>query len=452
MTSRRNAKTEKLEIEFVSSGFCISFRLNVADEELIKGICQNIINTNRHVKEKLNSRHISLCGLWNAFTENYAPHKVESVGYDFKSLFVNPMSNYADSGGLQQARRGEKFSEETKRDIYLHQTLYSDYAFAFDEIPYRQKNGQMVYLGNNAAEQCGSQAGKNLKEHIKYFNKKNADTKIFPIVQGPTPTYTLAMFGELTKKQLKLMDQIAIGGVIWVNEFEILERAVNLYTIMDGISPHMLGHLHLLGVTGFRKLLPTLIGARNGLLPGIKKLSFDSTSLMRSYSRGFVHPSISDIRAGKPYTLLGKVRTNSVENYYEELYNFFQNLPNNIFESVEDLLEHSCFNSQGLTTETQIYNELGLEAGIKAVSQTIYYVQYNTFKFLQILQMYVEKNIPLAEFMYKYRDLHHLQSLETINCASDFQCWFDDSMRAMVIDSNKRRDPLSGIKATSFLF
>ena len=311
-----------------------------------------------------------------------------------------------------------------------------------------------MYQGDKIAGDMGKTAGRNLSEQIKFFNKCGTDSKIIPIVQGQgdgEKNYALNMLSELTKKQLDQLEHISLGGIIWEHSFSILEKAVNVYQ-MDGVPQSMLKNLHLLGVTGFRKSLPTIVGFRNGLFPHLKRLSFDSTKLMRSYAFGFVQPSIHDAIARKPYTILGKVRTAEVEDYYEELWNFWKDMPENVFENVEDMIEHSCYNSRGLNTETKIYNVLGLEAGIKSVAQTIYYVHYNTFKFLQILDMFFCGKIKLSEFMGNYKDVHLLESLEKIKCVYDFHQWYNSSVKQMVEESKTRRDPLSGIRATSFLF
>ena len=454
MTSMRNVETEKLDLHYCGSGFSISYRLNVAPQNLVEGICQNLISTSIYLKKKFDSHNkIKLCGLFNAHTEQKIPHKVESVGINFKNLFSSDHPMVADSGGLQAMQQMGSIDDDAKQRIYKTQSQFSDLCLSFDEMPWKMRRGERIYLGNFVAGEMGKKAGRNLREQIKYFNKNKSKAKIIPIVQGRgqgVENYTLNMLGELSQKQLKTLDHISLGGIIWENEFVIAERAISVYN-MDGIPTQMLQNMHLLGCTGFRRLLPVVIGARNGLLSGIKKLSFDSTTLLRSFSRGFVYPSIDDMRAGKPYTLLGKVRNRLTEEYFEELWNFWKNIQNNPFKNVEDMLESSYLNSKGYHTETQQYNELGFEAGLKSTVLTIWYVKYNEFKFLQILEMYLNGEIQLEDFMYNYKDLHHLQTLETINCADDFQYWYDDSVRYMV-ESSKKTDPNSGIDATSFLF
>ena len=439
MTSKGNVKHEKLKLQYVGSGFAISFRLNVADNELTDGISKSIIDTSQFLTEKLNSQKISICGLFNAFNEDTIPPK---VGNGFKDLFTGaPM--FADSGGLQAMQQNGSIDDDAKQRIYAVQSQWSNVAMSFDEMPFRMRGGERIYLGDEIAGRMGTTAGQNLREQIRFFNEWGTDSKIVPIVQGQgdgTKNYTLNMLGELTTEQIEQLEHISMGGIIWENSFSILEKAVNLYR-MEGIPPKMLPKLHLLGTTGFRKLLPTLIGARNGLLPSITNLSFDSTALLRSYTRGFVHPSIDETRAGKPYPTLGKVRTPAVEAYYEELFTFWNDMDNNIFSDVEDMIEHSCYNGDGLHTETRIFNQYGLEAGIKSVAQTIYYVHYNTFKFLQILEMYLNGEIELSEFMGNYRDLYLLEELESINCVDDFHHWYDENVRKIIEDSKNRRDP-----------
>lgn len=437
-----------LTLDYVASGFAASFRLGTPFKDFEKGIVKNMIPASQYLRDKLGG-HVKISGLFNAFTEEMFAERVDETGYDFKDLFPDGM--YADSGGLQVLTQGKMIDDAMKKKIYGIQAKYADYAMSFDEMPFRMVEGQKIYLPDKVAS-CGTQAGENLKEQIDYFEKIGANTKIFPIVQGlgldGMSTYTLNMLNVLNKKQLAKLECLAVGGI--QSEFELLERSVNIYKI-DGIPEKIKNHFHVLGVTGFRKLMPIMIGARNGLLPGIKKLSFDSTTFTKSYLLGNIQPSLEDIISGKPKRSLGKVRDQFVEDYYQQMWDFWKDIPNNVFDDVEDMIEHSCFNSHGLTTAAQQYKseKLGPEHGIKTITQKYVYVYYNTFKFMEILEAYLMDALELKDFMGSYKQLSLLQALEEIDNTDDFDQWYVEVRKMAKVDKKSADD---GVDATSVLF
>ena len=435
-----------LAFDYISSGFCASFRLGTPFKDFEKGIVKNMIPASQYLKDKLGG-HVEISGLFNAFTEEMFATRVEETGYDFKDLF--PDGIYADSGGLQVLTQGKTIDTKMKNKIYEIQAKYADFAMSFDEMPFRMVDGQKIYLPDKVGD-CGNLAGKNLKEQIEFFDNIGSKTKIFPIVQGlglkDMKTYTLNMLSALNKKQIEKLECLAVGGI--QSEFELLERSVNIYKI-DGIPSKVRNHFHILGVTGFRKLMPVMIGARNGLMPGIRKLSFDSTTFTKSYLLGNIQPSLKDITTGRQKRTLGKVRDTFVEDYYQQMWDFWKDIPENVFENVEDMIEHSCFNSRGLTTGAQQYKEWGPEHGIKTITQKYVYVYYNTFKFMEILEAYLEGRLELSDFMGNYKQLHLLQALEKINDTKDFDQWYTEVRKSAKVDKKSSDD---GMHATSTLF
>lgn len=436
----------KIVLDYISSGFCASFRLGTPFKDFEKGIVKNLIPASKYLKDKLRG-HVEISGLFNAFTEEMFANRVEETGYNFKELF--PDGIYADSGGLQVLTQGKIIDDVMKKKIYGVQAKYADYAMSFDEMPFRMLDGQKIYLPDKVAD-CGTKAGENLKEQIEFFDSIDATTKIFPIVQGlglkDMSTYTLNMLNVLNKKQLSKLECLAVGGI--QSEFELLERSVNIYKI-DGIPAKIRNHFHILGVTGFRKLMPVMIGARNGLMPGIKKLSFDSTTMTKSYLLGNIQSSLNELKSGQQKRTLGKVRDAFVEDYYQQMWDFWKEIPENIFENVEDMIEHSCFNSKGLTTAAQQYKEWGPEHGIKTITQKYVYVYYNTFKFMQILEAYLEGKVQISDFMGTYKQLHLLQALEEINNTDDFDQWYREVRKSTKVDKKTDDD---GASTMSVLF
>jgi hypothetical protein len=328
-------KKNKLILDYVASGFATSFRLGTPYKDFEEGISKNLIEASQYLKDKLNN-HVAISGLFNAFTEEMMANRVDETGHNFKKLF--PDGIYADSGGLQVLTQGKSIDPSMKQKIYSIQAKYAHYAMSFDEMPFKMVNGQKIYLPDKVSE-FGTRAGENLKDQVEFFESVGATTKIFPIIHGvglqDMNTYASNMLNVLDKKQLLKLECMAVGGI--QSEFELLERATNIYKL-DNIPKKLKKHFHVLGVTGFRKLMPILIGARNGMLPDIEKLSFDATTITKSYLLGSIQPSLLDIKRGLSKRSLGRVRDSFVDDYYQQMWDFWKDMPNNIFDNVEDII------------------------------------------------------------------------------------------------------------------
>ena len=449
MHSKKNVKNKNLELHYCGSGFSLTFRLS--HKGLQKGVFKNLVTSSQYLKDRLDG-HVKICGLCNPYTEEKIINSVVESGLEFRSLF--PDGLFSDSGGLQAMSSDGTIDHETKQKIYFMQSQHSDYAMSVDLLPYKVRGNKKIYLGDKICGEYGHEAGQNLKEQIKSFKKNKSKTKIIPIIQGKNDgleLYAQNLLKNIKKKDLKRLECFAIGGVIWAHEFEILERSISLYE-MNCIPPQLRRHYHLLGVTGYSRLLPTLIGAKSGLLPNIKRLSFDSTKILKSYHFGTVYPSFKDLKSGIRERKMGKVRNVETEKYYEEIWNWWKNNPHNIFESADDLIENSLYNSKNLKTETQQFEKGGVEHGVKAVTQTMVFIYYNTFKFLQILEMYLKGELRLRDFMPNYKHLQLLQTLETIDNVTDFHHWYNRSVRHKVNDSKKIRFPQNRKNPDRFLF
>ena len=438
----------KLLLDYVASGFAASFRLGTPHKDFEEGISRNLIPASQYLKDKLGG-HVNISGLFNAFTEETFSRRVTESGHNFQDLFPDEM--YSDSGGLQVLTQGKEIDDKMKQHIYSIQAKYSNYAMSFDEMPFEiNAKGERKYLGDKIAGEMGTKAGENLKEQMVYFDKIKSKTKIFPIVQGPTlegmSAYTLNMLNVLNKTQLSKLECLAVGGI--TTEYELLERSINLYRV-EGIPKKVKSHLHVLGVTGFRKLMPILIGCRNGLLPGVKKLSFDSTTFMKSYLLGNIQPSLADLKSGAPKRSLGKKRDAFVEDYYQQMWDFWKDIPDNVFDDVEDMLEHSCFNSKGLTTAAQQYKALGPIHGIKTITQKYVYVYYNTFKFMEILEMYLDGKLELKEFMGSY-NTNWLYLLENVTDYDGYKDWYDGVRNNKIVNRPTSEDGREDSKMLGF--
>lgn len=454
-------KEDSIIIDYVCSGFAASFRLGTPFKDFEEGIVKHLVPASQYLKDKMTG-HVKISGLFNAFTEESFATRIAETGYSIKQTF--PDSMYADSGGLQVLTQGKQIDTKMKHKIYGIQAKYADYAMSFDEMPFRMVDGQKIYQPETVSS-CGTKAGENLKDQIKYFDTIGADTKIIPIVQGlglvDMSTYTLNMVDQLNEHELDKLECLAVGGI--QSEFELLERSVNIYKI-EGIPDKVKTHFHVLGVTGFRKLLPVLIGIRNGLMPGIHRFSFDSTTLSKSYLLGNIQPSLNDIRSGKKKRSLGKIRDAFVEDYYQQMFDFWKDNPDNIFDDVEDLIQHSSFHGQYndpnkpdlplediCTTAARQYKseKLGVNDAIKTIVQKYVYVYYNTFKFMEILEGYLQGTLELSDFMGTYKHLGLLQALENVSNHDEFDEWYLAVRKMAKVDKKTSDD---GDSVTTLLF
>lgn len=451
--AKKKKEEEEIIIDYVASGFAASFRLASPYPDYEELISKHLAKSSEYLKHSLGDI-VKISGLFNAYTEETFAERVEEGGQEFRKLFPDGM--YADSGGLQVVTQGKQITPAQRKKIYEVQAKYADYAMSFDEIPAEMKMIEDPVTGEikkvrvnfedlNKIERYGKKAGDNLKEQIAYFDSIDSACKIFPIVQGQDfakmSAYTNGMLSQLDDHELDKLECLAVGGVN--NEFELLERARNIYN-MD-IPDKLKGHFHALGVTGFRKLLPILLGAKNGLLPGMKKISFDSTTFTKSYLLGSVQPSLADYQSGKgKQRSLGKKRNKFIEDYYAEMFEWWKDNPDNIFEDAEDLLQHSMFHgqfnnpkkpdlpeSERFTTGAQQYKNLSLMDGVKTIVQKHVYIYYNTYKFITILEAYLHGEVEMEVFMDGYKQLDYLKWLEKIKDPKELDHFFQDVYKSV---------------------
>ena len=116
------------------------------------------------------------------------------------------------------------------------------------------------------------------------------------------------------------------------------------------------------------------------------------------------------------------------------MYLWWKDNPQNIFNSAEDLLENSVFNSLGHSTAAKQYSNLGIENSIKTVAQKQVFVSYNTFKFFSIVESYMNGEIELHHFMGNYKQLPLLQALEKVTDVETFEEWLETARNR--VDSN----------------
>lgn len=426
-------RDDSVKIDYVVSGFAASFRLGSPNDEYAKGISEELVHSTRYLEDKVSESGIIMSGLFNGFTEENYATRVSDRGVDFKNLYSGGM--YVDSGGLQVMTQGKIIDAAMREQIYKVQAKYGHYAMSFDVIPSEfLPDGQKIYYPDRV-HGAGIQAGLNLKEQIKIFKELETKCKIMPIIQGighhDMNLYSSNMFNQLNSDEMDYIESVAFGG--GTSGFEFLNRMMNGHS--SEILKSKMNHVHLLGVTSFQRLLPPVIAAKNGILPGVKKLSFDSTTFSKSYILGTVWSSVDQLHKGIKSTQLGKKVNDQVMEHYTNLWNFWKDNPHNIFDSVEDLLDHSLYNTDGYTTGFQQCEQRGVEHGIKTIVQKHVFVYYNTYNFIKILEAYLSGDLKVYEVLGEnYKTVSIMESLEQLKSVDDYEEWFKLVKRSIKID------------------
>lgn len=386
--------------------------------------------------------NVELHGLYNAYTEEIMARRAsgESIDTPFTSIF--PKGMHADSGGLQMVTLGKgTIQKEDRLKIYETQANYSHYAMSFDEIPSLVKDDTRYYLPH-LVEEKGIESGFNLREQYDFFETMDTKCKVIPIAQGwgieDTNKFAKGLFEQLTPEQRDNLDIVASGFPV----SSIYASAKRVYDMFkaEEIPYNAKKHVHLLGVTGFKRLIPVLELIKAGFTPQLEVLSFDSVTLSMSYVMGGNVPSVQDFLAGKSKIKLGKKRNADVEAYWQEIYDFWQDDPNFPFNDLNDMLEHSYYNKAGLTSGFQQYEHY-LKADedgnyteenkkladfhfAKVLKQEQYYILYQVHNYVQILEAFLEDEIKL-EHIFDGKDLVIFQALEGVKTDSEFEDWFD---------------------------
>lgn len=386
--------------------------------------------------------NVEIHGLYNAYTEENMARRAssESINEPFTKIF--PRGMHADSGGLQMLTLGKgSIEKEDRLKIYETQAKYSNYAMSFDEIPSIIKDDIRYYLPDQVSQK-GIDSGVNLKEQFDFFDEFETDCKIIPIVQGwgidDTEKFASGLFSKLSKKQLAKVDVLATGFPV-ASPYATAKRVFDLFKVKT-IPNKVKKHLHLLGVTGTKRIVPALILIKNGFTPGLEILTFDAVTLAMSYVMGKQIPAIENFLEGKSQIFLGKKRNDVVESYWTELYDFWKDDPNCIFDDVDDMLEHSYYNKQGLNSGYQQYvhylkaddegnflpeNKVIADLHFaKVLKQEQYYILYQIHNYIQILEHFLEDKISL-EHIFVGKDLEIFTALEKVTNNDEFEDWFN---------------------------
>jgi hypothetical protein len=444
--AKKDKKSAGVRLCLVISGVPGYFKLRSKHDDLFKLTAISLRNCLDFIENKLPG-NVELHGLYNAYTEEIMARRASGPSIDepFRKIFPNGI--HADSGGLQMVTLGKgTITAEDRLKIYETQANYSHYAMSFDEIPSLIKDDVRYYLPHTV-EQKGIESGNNLREQYDFFETMDTDCKIIPIAQGwgidDTNTFAKGLFGQLTKKQYDAVDVVATGFPI-TSTYATAKRVYDMFQSTE-IPYKAKKHVHLLGVTGFKRLIPALELIKSGFTPQLELLSFDSVTLSMSYVMGNQTPSVENFLQGKTKIKLGKRRNATIEKYWQEIYDFWKDDPNFIFDDLDDMLEHSYFNSKGMNSGYQQYEHY-LQADeegnytqenkkiadlhfAKVLKQEQYYILYQIHNYVQILEAFLEDKIKL-EHIFEGKDLEIFSALEKVKTDSEFEDWFDYVVKA----------------------
>lgn len=438
-----------VKLALVISGIPGYFKLRSQHNDLFKMTALSLRNCLDYIENKLPG-NVELHGLYNAYTEEIMARRAsgDEINVPFTSIF--PKGIHADSGGLQMVTLGKgTIEKEDRLKIYETQANHSHYAMSFDEIPSVIKDDVRYYLPHTVEEK-GLESGFNLKEQYDFFETMDTDCKVIPIAQGwgvdDTNTFAKGLFEQLTPEQKENLDIIASGFPV----SSIYASAKRVYDMFkaEEIPYNAKKHVHLLGVTGFKRLIPVLELIKAGFTPQLEVLSFDSVTLSMSYVMGGNVPSVEDFLDGKPKLKLGKKRTPETDAYWGEIYDFWKDDPKFPFDDVEDMIQHSYYNQTfvegkdkplNLSSGFQQY-EYYLQADedgnytdenkkladihfAKVLKQEQYYILYQVHNYVQILEAFLEDKITLNH-IFDGKDLVIFQALEDVITDNEFEDWF----------------------------
>jgi hypothetical protein len=218
--------------------------------------------------------------LFNAFTEKKFGPKIQ------ETMKESVYDIHADSGGLQMISRGFNVTDADKLQIYETQSKYSDVAMSFDEIPVytlvarsELKDASNKVFDRSRLEPCARETARNITTQIQYFLDNKTKTRPLAIIQGncleTAMIWTDVLFKEIPKSMHEVIGGVAIGSpALGVGELEEVKKAFWFTQIPFDIKEK---HLHMLGVGAIKRMIPTIVFLKSGLISDTF-VSYDSTT------------------------------------------------------------------------------------------------------------------------------------------------------------------------------
>jgi hypothetical protein len=423
-----------IELDYVSGSFCSFIKMQNKNKDIEK---ENIVDVSaliKYVHSKLKG-YFTISSLFNAYQE------VKDGKLMYENNKFSHTSLYADSGGLQVITAGKVIDDDVKEKVYKTQAMYCDYAMTFDEMPLKVvkelANGSVagsdgqVYI-DELIPITAKNSAKHIQKQIDMFNELKTNTKIMPILHGYDGE-TFLQYGETILNELHhigdYIQGIAIASlrghadnkVGLMKVFDYVPKIVN----SDRIDAKHKQHIHLLGVGAMQRLIPALMMVKKGILP-IKKLSFDSTKIMQSYTFGKVFQNVDEYKNPRDYSPVLTLKKfddaeyPNIKQYYQNVHNLFCGYENYVFESWEELAQHSQNNGDSDSIGEQ-FKKKGIAYERKFLSQIRYTTMYNVYTFLSVCEAYLTDELTI-ENIFGYSDsiLHIFQKFDAANTHQEF--------------------------------
>jgi hypothetical protein len=440
-----------IELQYIPGSVLPFFKLKHKDPKIQEDNLNDFMGMFDYMKTHLKG-YFTIGTLYNAYQEKSDGELLKNyngLGHDVI---------LADSGGLQQARRGEKFSDEVKREIFLHQAKFSDYAMNFDEMPFKSIEANFQTGVNLMSTRCyiremidstAKASAEEIRKQLEAFDSVETNCKVIPVLHGfrANPGYyrgrtdnTYLDYARTILENIdndnKHMGGLSFGGITVAADNRIgLLKSLNF--IPDtlwakDIPDKNLEHIHILGMASPQKLMIFLSLVRAGLIdPRVKRLSFDSTAITKAYTVGRVHKNRYefDVDSGhhRPELTLkyyNDPTAKNVRQYYQNVHNYFKGYDGYMFKSWEDLADHSPNNGDKRKLQEQIEAKGGVggDFNLKFLQQVRLCTMYAAWVYLEAMEDYLDGKRTAADFPYGsdvvaiYHSIEHdIKDTETLH-------------------------------------
>ncbi len=273
----------------------------------------------------------------------------------------------------------------------------------------------------------GIQTGQNLKTQINSFRKLKTKTKAIPIVQGRGKKqiieFTEAMLSQVNKTDMKTIEAFALGNAHG-NGFGLIE-AISSFMGMESIDKKYKQHIHLLGVTGFDRIIPVLQLIKNGVFKDVKKVSFDSSYHAKTYAFGNLQKSVDWCLNGMQPDKIGLKRNKLTESVFKEIEEFWKDCPAYNIEEFDDFFKYSSFDLDKINTPTRQLKDRDLVAYKKNVNIIQMYVILNMYKYLEVLEKFMNGELSMRQIFHNDKYYKMYNTLTEVKTIEELEDWIE---------------------------
>jgi len=422
-----------IQFDYVSGSLLPFLKLRNKDPEIAKNNYADFVGLLNYVKSMLKG-YVSFSTLFNAYQEE-SDGKFLTENNKLGHLFT-----YSDSGGLQAARRNMVIDNDLKERIYTVQHKYSDIAMTFDEMPFKNiaVNTGTAVVGTSSRcyirdmiKDSAEHSASHVQKQIEMFDDLESNTKIVPIIHGFRPSkkyfkgendntyvdYTKYMFDKIDNNS-KHIHGLSIASLTThpdnrIGILKVIDYVPRTLSSLDIPSKNM-EHIHLLGLASPQRILPVIALTKYGLIDNrVKRISFDSTAITKSYVIGRVFKNYDEYKNPgnnqfyHPELTLQNYKDPSAKNvrqYYQQVYKYFHEYKNFPFTSWEDLADYSPNNGDRRPAGEQI-KEKGKDFQLKFLAQVRICCMYQTWAYLDILERYIIGDLVIDDIVHYNTDI-----------------------------------------------